>query len=1253
MTSRLPASARAIARAITGELDDQSRHSDAAAHARTPVQLHGDASGLDAATVHRHAARGVSGSDRALPFHDLIQRSFGAEHDISGIRAFIGGPAADAAASIGANAYATGDRIAFASSPSLHTAAHEATHVVQQRAGVRLSDNIGRVGDAYERHADAVADRVVAGESATELLREHASLGAAGGTAVQRNPVAPAAHPRATAPATAPAQGAQGAHSTPAQMVHDLSLQVTRLRGFGSAEKSAHQQLITLRHGPQNRNTGSGLLGVANRVDNAMERAESEAVGATIEAAASAREHLTNAWHAVRSSQAHESRPAEDPHTGSAPLPEIGRWNMFFISLNSADQHIATFEQHPDNSALQQIHHVVEQAQQIYRTLTQEIQRYRDRIESGGATSIATLEGVIAACGVVATICTGGMAAAAGAGVVAGAAVAGGTAFGYTLATEGAGQASEVAHGLRGEVDGTEILGHSVEAGAVAFLGAVTAGVGGRLFTGAFRSVAGAALTRIGAGRAAAALASRGGEFIMDFIGGATIGPILNTAVHAVIRRMRGRRPTPSYGELCDSAVHEMFENVSVMNALTMALGHGIGRAAARSPSAHTGAEPNAHTGAEPNAHDGAERNAHDGAELDAHGGTRPVAQAGADPVAHGDTEPRAPLPEPPTAAEVTTGPTHAATLIDVAAAPTGVAPIAVPPTVRPPESPTGGGGRGRDTMIYGHPEDPAFGPNAPRTSDDGTLPYGHPDDLAFGPNAPRTADDGTLPYGHPDDLAFGPNAPRAADDGRASALNHSSSQTRRTQAMRPVTEAEVTPGAPNTVNAQPRDFSPVDAEAAGLRSVEYRGGGPQPTPAPRRPVAPAEPQAAPTLDQMPALQRAVWQAQHEVHMRAVGEHAANAALDVDDVVVGHRVHPELNVNVEVRALDLPYLRTDEPWTNLAGQQVHGSSRAGIAPVATPPTSAAFGPSPPTSADPIANRPVSSPDQVPLVNRAPISPDQVPMVNRPPTTDRPPATEPPVRLPGESSSAHDPNPELRRFIDDHVVAPGSAEALADLRTRYDALPPEHRARQTFDEFRIVEARERQQQSAVERYAALPAATRANMTFDQFRSVYAYTGTETYRPMNSALRNGEPPSGGAAQAIRNVDHALNSLPPVEAGSVVSRGVLIEPEHLERYTNALGGEIVEPSYTSTGRGPVPPPINMIGTPQRPISPTAVPTTFLITTHTGRDISGMSAKGLEGEILIPAGARFRVTRAERVPSSVPGGRERMVIHMDEVRD
>lgn len=59
----------------------------------------------------------------------------------------------------------------------LHTAAHEAAHVVQQRGGVALKDGVGAPGDRYEQHADAVADRVVQGRSAEGLLDPLAGSG--------------------------------------------------------------------------------------------------------------------------------------------------------------------------------------------------------------------------------------------------------------------------------------------------------------------------------------------------------------------------------------------------------------------------------------------------------------------------------------------------------------------------------------------------------------------------------------------------------------------------------------------------------------------------------------------------------------------------------------------------------------------------------------------------------------------------------------------------------------------------------------------------------------------------------------------------------------------------------------------------------------------------------------------------------------------------------------------------------------------
>jgi hypothetical protein len=149
--------------------------------------------------VHEAAQRGIADGGSRLPHLDIIQRSFGA-HDVSSVQAHTGEAATRASGEIGAQAYATGNHVAFAGTPDLHTAAHEAAHVVQQRAGVHLKGGVGEVGDAYERNADEVADRVVRGERAADLLP---ATGAGAGASVQRRD-AGGAQPPAKTQRTAP-----------------------------------------------------------------------------------------------------------------------------------------------------------------------------------------------------------------------------------------------------------------------------------------------------------------------------------------------------------------------------------------------------------------------------------------------------------------------------------------------------------------------------------------------------------------------------------------------------------------------------------------------------------------------------------------------------------------------------------------------------------------------------------------------------------------------------------------------------------------------------------------------------------------------------------------------------------------------------------------------------------------------------------------------------------------------------------------
>jgi outer membrane protein OmpA-like peptidoglycan-associated protein len=146
-----------------------------------PVQRN-DAANTADENVHEAARAGVSGPSHELPHLDKIQASFG-PHDVTDVKAHSDAPASAATASMGAAAFATGDHVAFASTPDLHTTAHEAAHVVQQRAGVHLKGGVGQAGDPYEQQADAVADAVVRGESAEPLLNGFARPDSAAGGA--------------------------------------------------------------------------------------------------------------------------------------------------------------------------------------------------------------------------------------------------------------------------------------------------------------------------------------------------------------------------------------------------------------------------------------------------------------------------------------------------------------------------------------------------------------------------------------------------------------------------------------------------------------------------------------------------------------------------------------------------------------------------------------------------------------------------------------------------------------------------------------------------------------------------------------------------------------------------------------------------------------------------------------------------------------------------------------------------------------
>jgi hypothetical protein len=150
-------------RARGAEADDelQPKEDSSITPAHEPNEPHRD--------VRAIARSGVETAHAPLPHLDRIQASFG-RHDVRGAKAQVGGAAAGANERMGSAGYTVGDRVGFRSSPDLKLAAHEATHVVHQRRGVHLADGVGHPGDAYEQHADEVADVVARGESAEPIL---------------------------------------------------------------------------------------------------------------------------------------------------------------------------------------------------------------------------------------------------------------------------------------------------------------------------------------------------------------------------------------------------------------------------------------------------------------------------------------------------------------------------------------------------------------------------------------------------------------------------------------------------------------------------------------------------------------------------------------------------------------------------------------------------------------------------------------------------------------------------------------------------------------------------------------------------------------------------------------------------------------------------------------------------------------------------------------------------------------------------
>ena len=158
LTDQIPDATEAAVDRIAGRQSLTAQLQASGGEVRAPAQR----------SAHEVATDGVSGAATEYPHRSTIERLFGRPIPVT---AHTDAVAAEATARLGTEAYAFGGSVAFqATSPPLHVAAHEAAHVVQQHAGIQLAGGVGAPGDVYEQQANAIADRVVAGQSAADLL---------------------------------------------------------------------------------------------------------------------------------------------------------------------------------------------------------------------------------------------------------------------------------------------------------------------------------------------------------------------------------------------------------------------------------------------------------------------------------------------------------------------------------------------------------------------------------------------------------------------------------------------------------------------------------------------------------------------------------------------------------------------------------------------------------------------------------------------------------------------------------------------------------------------------------------------------------------------------------------------------------------------------------------------------------------------------------------------------------------------------
>lgn len=429
-----------------------------------PVQRRGE--GRGGADVQAVASAGVRGASGALPHLEAIQASFG-RHDVSHARAQIGGSAAEASRSIGASAYATGDRVGFAAPPSLHTAAHEAAHVVQQRAGVSLLGGVGRAGDAYERHADQVADLVVQGKSAEPLLDAFAGRGG-GSAAVQREQCGPLAD-----------------GFVPCSESSDFALDFSGGASDAAAPKEDAQEYVEVPHYIWQENGETIQVPVSRYGAACNERIEGLRRDAIADMKSKAKEARILHNHFKAINKQHRVSAWFSEALGGVEMPQT---SVIFNAELAAERAERAAKKGGGAKALRKTLEAIEQGEETINKAINAMRTYHEGVIKGASFGIGALKVTAAVSFTIAGACAAATLApvlVAKAGMTVGAAkVASGTiaAAGTAGVSNTAKQTSEIAHGMREDFDGKELLAVMAKEGALAVVSGPIAGrIAGRV----------------------------------------------------------------------------------------------------------------------------------------------------------------------------------------------------------------------------------------------------------------------------------------------------------------------------------------------------------------------------------------------------------------------------------------------------------------------------------------------------------------------------------------------------------------------------------------------------------------------------------------------------------------------------------------------------------------------------------------------------------------------------------------------------